>query len=303
MSTLRSLAGSNIPAGLLWEVLVVDNNSTDCTPSIVAEFIAQQNSPFRYLFEQRQGKAFALNTGVCEAHGKIIAMTDDDCIVDPEWISLIVKEYRSDPKLMILGGRVELYNQLDEPMTTRLSMRRVNVSLSPFEPCSPPIIGCNVAYRREIFGSVGYFDHLLGPGTKRSLVAEDVDFLYRVYKRGFKIIYSPDILVYHNHGRRTDVQWVQVSRNYLHGRGAFYCKYILRADREIFKRAYWEVVGLVNETVKGVSRGEWPSRSLSCLRDLFRGALFRVFEEIQFLVTSSAILLFSRPKHRSTTLG
>jgi GT2 family glycosyltransferase len=300
VGALRSLAASKVPAGLLWEALVVDNNSTDHTRSLVGKFITEGNSNFRYLSEPRQGKSFALNTGVRAAQGKIIAMTDDDCVVDSRWIGSIVQEFTSDSSLAMLGGRVELYNPVDEPMTVRMSKQKVEVSVSPFEPCSPPIIGCNVAFKGEIFTAVGYFDHRLGPGSRRNLVAEDVDYLYRVYKKGLKIIYSPDVLVYHNHGRRIDVQGIQVSRNYLRGRGAFYCKHIVRADREVLKYAYWEVRGLVKEALNHISGGHWPSRQLTCLHDMLRGAIYRAIQELQQFVMKRTELSYSLSRKKES---
>lgn len=281
MATLRSLAKSAVSPGWFWEVLVVDNNSTDSTRSLVETFIGQGNPNFRYAFEPRQGKSFALNTGIRSAKGNIVAMTDDDCIVEPDWISSIFRECASDPTVAIIGGRVELYNELDEPVTVRVSRERRVVSDARFEPSAPPIIGCNIAFRREVFDTIGYFDKDLGPGSRRGLVSEDLDFVYRACRKGFRTIYSPDVLVYHNHGRRTEADRDLLMRNYLRGRGAFYCKHILRADREVLKLAYWEILNLVRQTAKQVLSGEMVIRDLSCLSSLLRGAVCRLKEEIQ----------------------
>ena len=94
VATLESLAESRVAANLPWEVLVVDNNSTDSTPSVVESFIRAGHPNFRYLFEPQQGKSLAVNKGIAKATGGIIAMTDDDCIVDPEWIATILQARR-----------------------------------------------------------------------------------------------------------------------------------------------------------------------------------------------------------------
>jgi GT2 family glycosyltransferase len=273
-ATLRSLANLQVPAGLLYEVIIVDNNSTDETRATVEGFIDSGQQNVRYLFEPRQGKAVALNNGVREAKGKIIAMTDDDCVVDSRWIESILQEFTSDADLAAIGGRVELYNRMDEPLAVRVStQRRV---IAPFDPCSAPIIGCNVAFKREIFGAIGYFDPDFGPGSNHRLVVEDVDFLYRVCKSGFKIVYCPQVLVYHNHRRRTDAELASVSRNYVRGRGAFYCKHVLRKDGAVLKMAYWETLGVIKSVLQKLFTGNTVGSETAVLWNLGVGAMHEV---------------------------
>jgi glycosyltransferase involved in cell wall biosynthesis len=69
-----------------WEVLVVDNNSNDATRAVVEAAMPGFPAPLRYLFEQEQGKAAALNTGIRQAHGDILVFTDDDALVAPDWL-------------------------------------------------------------------------------------------------------------------------------------------------------------------------------------------------------------------------
>jgi GT2 family glycosyltransferase len=290
--TLRSLAESLLLASLPWEVLIVDNNSTDSTRSVVESFIRAGQPNFRYLFEPQQGKSLALNRGIAEAKGRIVAMTDDDCIVDSRWVASILREYASDPDLATVGGRVERYSPMDEPMAVRMSKERMVVSLAPFEPSDPPIIGCNVAFKREVLAAVGYFDPDFGPGSSHLLVAEDVDFLYRICKRGFKTLYSPDVLVYHNHGRKMDADWESVCRSYVRGRGAFYCKHLLSKDGAVLKMAYWEALGVTKSLVQKFFAGNAAGRELAHLWNLGVGAMYefracspRIFHSIMSRTT------------------
>jgi glycosyltransferase involved in cell wall biosynthesis len=273
-ATLRSLANSQVPAGSLWEVIIVDNNSTDQTRAVVESFIESGQRNVRYLFEPQAGKSVALNTGIREAKGRIIAMTDDDCIVDSKWIASILQEYASDPDLAAIGGRVELYNRMDEPTTVRTSKQRSVVSLAPFEPSSPPIIGCNMAFKREIFDVIGCFDPDFGPGSNHQLIAEDVDVLYRVCKSGLKLVYSPDLLVYHNHGRRKHANWESVNRHYVRGRGAFYCKHVLRKDGAVLKMAYWEAAGVTKSFARKLFSGNIAGREIVLLWNLGIGVIY-----------------------------
>ena len=83
---LDSLAASILSETIEWEVLVVDNNSSDQTKAIVEDFCRQYPGRFRYLFEPQQGKSYALNAGIREARGDILAFVDDDVTVEPMWL-------------------------------------------------------------------------------------------------------------------------------------------------------------------------------------------------------------------------
>ena len=87
---LQSVALSRLPASMDWDVLVVDNNSGDRTKEVVEEFSSRYPSRFRYLFERKQGKSNALNTGIRESNSEILAFTDDDVIVEPAWLMNLV---------------------------------------------------------------------------------------------------------------------------------------------------------------------------------------------------------------------
>ena len=83
---LESVQGLNCPPGASWETLVVDNNSSDATKATVERFVGKGRGDIRYLFEGRQGKSHALNTGIERAAGQILAFTDDDVLFDPDWL-------------------------------------------------------------------------------------------------------------------------------------------------------------------------------------------------------------------------
>ena len=84
--TLDSVAASTLPEWVEWEVLVMDNNSHDQTREVVEDFCCRYPGRFRYLFECQQGKSYALNAGIRDARGDVLAFTDDDAIVEPEWL-------------------------------------------------------------------------------------------------------------------------------------------------------------------------------------------------------------------------
>ena len=164
------------------EVLVIDNNSSDATKQVVAEYTSSEDPVFRYLLESKPGKSRALNAGVREARGEIIAFTDDDCIPSPSWVASILKEFESDSELSILGGRVELYDQRDVPQAILLSNCRTLVT-NAREVCeTPAIIGANMAFRKTVLQITRGFDPLLGPGSMCKAF-EDLDLIYRSLKK------------------------------------------------------------------------------------------------------------------------
>ena len=96
-NALTSLAASIMPAGMDWDILVVDNNSTDETRKVSERFFQLYQGRFRYLFEPRQGKSFALNSGIREAKGEILAFVNDDVTVQPDWLQNLIDPFR-DPR-------------------------------------------------------------------------------------------------------------------------------------------------------------------------------------------------------------
>ena len=258
-----------IPEAVTWELIVVDNNSADNTRNTIDEFKRKSVLPIKYLFEKNQGKSYALNAGIKAAEGDIVAFTDDDCIVDNRWLASVVKEFQSDPSLSVVGGRVELYDKRDRPVSIRTFRDRI--ALGSTAQLFSLIPGSNMAVRRTVFGNVGKFDVRFGPGT--AIVVDDVDFIFRAFKHGLKIIYSPDVLLYHNHGRRTDEQVRALNRSYVIGRGGFYCKHILSGDWDVLKMAYWEIGSLIKSLLKNLVLGMSVKQEKAFLAYLCSGAV------------------------------
>ncbi len=264
-----------IDRGLKWELIVVDNNSEDDTAKVVDRLQQRSDLPIKYMFERRKGLSNARNRGISEAQQQLIAFIDDDCLVDQDWFASILTEFVRDPSLSILGGRVDLANPNDWPISIRPFSDKMEIS--SIEELSALMIGCNMVFARQVFDRIGLFDPSLGKGT-RVRSAEDIDFLYRALKSDLKILFSPNVLVYHAHDRSSPAVVERVKAEYVRGRGAFYCKHILRGDKQILKLAYWEIIELVKEQRHGLhAEGSriLPSKQL---RELATGALFRLLK-------------------------
>lgn len=116
---LSSIAASTLPQGVEWEVLVVDNNSRDQTREVAEDFCRRYPGRFRYLFEPNPGKSYALNTGIREARGDVLAFLDDDLTVEPTWLQSLTARL-DDGEWAGAGGRTLLAQNLRLPTGWRL---------------------------------------------------------------------------------------------------------------------------------------------------------------------------------------
>src|SRR6185312_15143490 len=115
-----------VPAGVRWELIVVDNGSTDGTAALLAS--PPRTLPMRVVNELTCGLSRARNAGLAAATGDLLLMTDDDCLPDPQWLAVMRDEFARAPSLGVLGGRVELFDQRDQPTTTRTSRERGQIA-------------------------------------------------------------------------------------------------------------------------------------------------------------------------------
>ena len=103
---LESVLSQRVHDGGRYEVIVVDNNSTDETRQVVESFIARGHANLRYVFEGRQGLSYARNAAVSAARSPILAFTDDDVRVKPDWVATIKRTLDDHPEVDCVGGKV-----------------------------------------------------------------------------------------------------------------------------------------------------------------------------------------------------
>jgi len=237
---LESLEKTVTRRGVQWEVVVVDNNSTDNTAAVVASYINRARYPLRLITEHQQGRSAGINAGIRACSGGYLAFTDDDVLVTPEWVQGIVDYFDKHPEAGCIGGMVKLFNPDDAPITISTSSVYAVVDRTTFTPHNTLIFGCNTAVRRSLLDEIGLFDLELGVGTP-TRSGEDVDLVYRVITSSCEVHYVPEIVVHHNHGRRTSKQIKQLRKGYGYGLGAFYAKYFSSSDRQVMRWAYWDL--------------------------------------------------------------
>jgi glycosyltransferase involved in cell wall biosynthesis len=252
---------------LPWELVIIDNNSSDGTRDVVESMRAQLPVPIAYHFEPRQGLSHARNAALKTARYDILAFTDDDCLFGSDWLQSIAREFAADANLAILGGRVEAAPGLPVELSTRRGRERVEVKT--LTDIRRNLIGCNMALKRSQLKDVGPFDTRLGAGTPCK-AGEDSDYIYRALRGGRRIIYSPDVLIEHAHDRTDEAAVRAVRSNYLLGRGAFYAKHLLRFDSSVARHAYWELRSLFR---RGSNRSADNISRWQVLRGLLAGGM------------------------------
>jgi glycosyltransferase involved in cell wall biosynthesis len=177
-----------------YEIVVVDNASTDTTPQVV-ESVQQAAPVVRYVHEPKKGIATARNRGLREAVGDWIAFFDDDQLADPQWL-LTLFTYAREYNLRVVGGAVHLKLpdgcQRDLHTFPRMLLGESRLGNEPF-PYSlkvSPGTG-NLMLHRSVFEQVGAFDEAF------AVRAEDTDLYCRVWRAGIEAWYVPAAIVHH----------------------------------------------------------------------------------------------------------
>lgn len=202
-----TLAEARAPRGLDCEIVVVDNNSTDETRQVV-ESAAHPTLPRpRYLFEPSQGKSYALNSGLQTAKGEFVAFLDDDVLVFPEYLEGLAHVIRAYP-VNIFGGRVlPLWPCPPPHWITRgepFRISRWGIAAHDYgeepQPYAKPMrlpVGSNWVCRRSLFEKYGDFKTYLGRKGTLRYGGEETDLLRRFERQGEKMLYVPQLTVYH----------------------------------------------------------------------------------------------------------
>ena len=248
-----------------FELVVVDNGSTDNTAEVIAAFANDAPYPVESVVEPLVGLSRARNNGIRTAKGEIILLTDDDCLVSPDFVRVAAAQFAGNP-LQVIGGRVELFNKAHLELTVMTSLERQ--SAANIEEAMCIVIGANMAFGRAVFDRIGGFDTRLGAGAPAK-AGDDSEWLYRAYFHGFPVIYEPSLFVLHNHGRVSQQEKYDLLRIYALGTGGLLGKYILKGHRVAAKILYWELV----RGVRGYRAGKITLSDLGLVFTNLWGAL------------------------------
>ena len=206
--TLASLDVQRTPADLSWELVVIDNNSTDATRVVIEDFAMTACMPVRSLFVAEQGLSRARNAGVASSHGAIVGFTDDDVHPAPDWVARIATAMRKTGA-DILGGRIlPAWHESPPSWLNDRSFHGVLTIMDYATPVevlnahrTPCVWGANMAFRREVFDRVGLFDTRRGLRGTLRYGGEDTDLVGRALAAGYRAVYDPTVIVWHRIGR------------------------------------------------------------------------------------------------------
>jgi glycosyltransferase involved in cell wall biosynthesis len=202
LDSLRSVA-----AARPWSVVVVDNNSTDRTREVVADMAGSFPVPLAYVFEPRQGKSYALNTGLDRCDGDIVLFTDDDVRVSPTWLDAACEALEEQEDLDYTGGPVRpLWGGAPPPWLDRTrgdlwgTLAILDYGATPFvfEERRKVPLGANMAVRRSLIERIGGFHPELGRRGRSLLGQEQAEFFARAHSSGVRGRYVPAMEVHHH---------------------------------------------------------------------------------------------------------
>jgi glycosyltransferase involved in cell wall biosynthesis len=239
--------------GASGEIIVVDNGSTDDTSACLRAWGAKSSVPLKALHESRPGKSKALNLALKNATGELLIFTDDDCHLHRDHVNDALRHFSADRDIVVRGGRIELGDDSDLPITINTDPEPIRWSLADnsarHDAFCGRIVGANTVAPRALFDRIGPFDEHFGPGAGFG-PCDDTDMLYRAYLGGFALEYVPDMKVFHFHGRKQPSEGVSLMRQYQIGNGALFSKYIFKHPN-LCRPLWWDIKGACKEIVTG----------------------------------------------------
>lgn len=262
------------------EVIIVDScPSDDGTRRLLADY-----PEFRYVHEPRPGAGLARNTGIRASTGTFMAFTDDDAVIEEDWLANLIRNF-DDPMVAVVTG---IALPLELETESQVWFERTNSFVKGFtrrvfqsyetSPILAGISGASVsmAIRKSALVETGLFSVALGPGTPAG-TGEDHEFFYRVLARGWKIAFDPQAIVRHKHRR----DWQALERTiYSYGKGVYaWWTHALLQEREFTVLWYgsnWLIRFLVPTFLRAALGGktEYPfDLAWAQLRGAFAGPL------------------------------
>ena len=273
--TLTWLSRSRVPADFRWEVIVIDNNSTDDTRGVVARHQPEFPVSLGYLFESRQGRSTALNTGITAARGHVLMFTDDDVRVAEGWLEAGARPLLRG-EIGYTGGPVRPIWEVEPPPWLDLSRGDLWGTIAiqdhgagrfSYDEARKVPLGANMAVRRDVFDIVGGFRADLGRSGGRVVMGQEVpEWLMRARRAGFRGDYVPAMEVHHH------IPAARLTRRYFRrwwfGKGVSRAAlermqpvtelgidlqttpHILRVPRYMYGTLLRDVVGLVRQTLR-----------------------------------------------------
>jgi len=251
-----------------FEIIVVEQEGKEKLLEKVANL---QEDKISYFNLTRRGASRAKNFGIKRAKGKIIAFTDDDCLVSKNWLREIYRNFRNNKKILALFGRTLPYQpKKHKGLICPCTFERKNERFiaAPAKHWQVIGFGNNMAFRKDSFRIINGFKEWLGPASL-GLAAEDAEICLRILSEGHKILYDPRAVVFHNRWlKKGSDKWKKNIWFYRCGKLAAYGFYAFQGIkigkeviREHLKSTFWENYPKLKMGLRHLS--------LKILRDIF----------------------------------
>ncbi|MCS6926949.1 MAG: glycosyltransferase [Candidatus Binatia bacterium] len=209
---LASLEQLNYPN---YEVIVVNDGSTDRTREI-----AERYDFIRLINQENKGLSAARNVGIAAATGEIVAFTDSDCVVDPDWLTYLVTTFLRTGRQAVGGPNFPPPEETLVPSAVAVSPGGpTHVLLN--DEVAEHIPGCNMAFRKSVLEEINGFDPVF------RAAGDDVDLCWRLQNKGYEIGFSPAAVVWHFR-RNTVKAYLQQQRGYGKAEAQLYFKHPYR---------------------------------------------------------------------------
>ena len=218
IATIESALANTHPN---FEVMLVDQSTNDRTKAAINPFLSLPH--FRYVPTDTVGAGSARQIGLQEARGEVVAYTDDDCTVTPDWLSGLSAIFQQNERVAIVCCRVDPAPYDQTKGYVPCYEIKKNRTLRTMRDCFHGLgLGAGMAVRRRILLSIGGFDRNLGPGSVFR-AGEDHDIFIRAILNNCHVYETPEIAVLH-FGMRTWTEGKEHSKRDWFSGGATYIK-------------------------------------------------------------------------------
>jgi len=253
--TLRSINKVTYPH---FEIIIVDNAPSNDDTAKLTKRLSSELKNLHYIREDRTGLCWARNCGLEAARGVITVFTDDDVLVDPNWLTALVQGFSNGDNVACVTGLI-LPRELETPAQVwceehggfgkgfapqlfDLTNHRPDDPLFPYR-LSMFGSGANMCFKTDILRKIGGCDPALGAGTPTRSAAEFPAF-YNVIMNDFQIVYRPDAIIYHSHHEQYE-RFRRQFYGYGVGFTAFLTKTMIENPKTIFSLLQRLASGLI----------------------------------------------------------
>lgn len=295
--TLESFLEADIPENLEILVTVVDNNSTDDTAKVVGELNDRFSAiKLEYLFEEKQGRSFALNSGIEKSDGDLISGIDDDEKIDGRWFVEVEKIFRERwNEIEFVGGKILPLFESEPPSWIEplkqgvICWRDFGDEEWFYGKDSPMITGGHGIFKRSLLERIGLYDENVGAQGKGFISGEDEVLFHQLLDLEVVGVYNPKLVIYHyvptyrlskNYYRRwlfgVGISRYLADRNYKPIKGAR----IFGVPRWMYRSAFDGIKSKISNILK---RNETESLSAENQTVIFAGFFYAAHFENSFL--------------------